>query len=257
MRRKLSSSSSSGSLLMEELRRGRSSLALFMGGGFSATVPDVLQNHHSLSSLSEECASRALLSTSTQTPCVPFAPKNKPQPPFFPSLALSSVCTLPCSTANIHCCEIATTGAPNFTTTHDPRATTTSIAEKGKNKSLASKKELASKEMSFQTHHYSLYSRQNTGERERNGTKTQHTKKHQNVKRNELDAITSNNNKTREKSHTRMTLQIQSSTCPEVTKCVADSQSGDEEAEAEEEEEEGGENSSSRGVGRWGRRRSG
>jgi hypothetical protein len=84
---------------------------------------------------------------------------------------------LPCSTANIHCCEIATTGAPNFTTTHDPRATTTSIAEKGKNKSLASKKELASKEMSFQTHHYSLYSRQNTGERERNGTKTQHTKK--------------------------------------------------------------------------------
>jgi len=177
VRRKLSSSSSSGSLLMEELRRGRSSLALFMGGGFSATVPDVLQNHHSLSSLSEECASRALLSTSTQTPCVPFAPKNKPQPPFFPSLALSSVCTLPCSTANIHCCEIATTGAPNFTTTHDPRATTTSIAEKGKNKSLASKKELASKEMSFQTHHYSLYSRQNTGERERNGTKTQHTQK--------------------------------------------------------------------------------
>jgi hypothetical protein len=150
VRRRLSSSSSSGSLLMEELRRGRSSLALFMGGGCcSATVPDVLQNHHRLSSLCEECASRALLSTSTQTPCVPFAPHNKPQPPFFPSLALFSVCTLPCSTANIHCCEIATTGAPNFTTTHDPRATTRSIAEKGNNKSSASKEELASKEMSF------------------------------------------------------------------------------------------------------------
>ncbi len=55
-----------------------------------------------------------------------------------------------------------------------------------------------------------------------------------------------------------MALQIQSFARPEVTKCVADSQSGDEEAEAEEEEEEGGENSSSsRGVGRWGRRTSG